>query len=157
MPYSIILQIATKYGLIGCVGFFILLIVVDRTGIFKAVRDEEGNFKKKFNATAWIGMTLMFGFLITVAWSSLIGLDKVVVLPSFVEYWLTAFITFFIIHLSDLIVIDIMLIVWWHPKFLNLPDTDYYTKSKPHIQGFFRGIPFGLVMTLLVSVIYFYL
>jgi len=157
MNYEIILQNASKYGFIGCFGFFAMLIVVDRTGIFKAVRDEEGNFRKKFNGTALLGMALMIAFMVSLFWWSNASLAKIYPFPTLWEYWLNSFFVFFIIHLFDLIVIDLMLIVWWHPKFLNLPDTDYYTKSQPHIQGFFRGIPFGLIITLLVSVLYYYL
>ena len=157
MNWQIIFQNALEYGMLGSLCFFVVLVVVSRTKIFEAVRDEEGNFRKGMSLKGLFGMGMMLALFVSIFWFSSVELAEKYIEPSFLVIWLNAFIVFFIIHLFDLIVIDWLLIIVWHPKFLNLPDTDYYTKLKPHIEGFFRGIPLGVTLTLVVSAIYYYL
>lgn len=145
---------ALNYGAIGCVLFFIILVIISRTKIFEAVRDEEGQFRKGISPKGIFGLSLMLGFFVGIIWWSTAGFAQTIEQPDFYLLWWNAFLTFMVIHLFDLVVIDLMLIVWWHPKFLNLPETDYYTKSAPHIKGFIKGIPLGAVLSMVISLLY---
>lgn len=53
-----------------------------------------------------------------------------------------------LVNLYDFVVLDYLVIVRWHPAFLELPDTDYYTTTRPHAEGFVRGMVIGLPATL---------
>jgi hypothetical protein len=75
--------------------------------------------------------------------------------PSLTHLWFYSFCVFMIIHIFDLIVLDYLIVIKWHPKFLNLPDTDYYKTFKPHLIGFFKGIPLGVIASLISSLLYF--
>ncbi len=145
---------ALNYGAIGSVLFFLILVIISRTKIFEAVRDEEGQFRKGIAPKGIFGLSLMLGFFVGIIWWSNASFAQIVENPDFYLLWWNAFLTFMVIHIFDLVVIDLMLIVWWHPKFLNLPDTDYYTKVRPHVQGFIKGIPLGAVLSMVISLLY---
>lgn len=143
-------------GLIGSLIFTLIIIVVGTTGIFDAIRDKEGKFKKELNWQSVLGFSLMLGFIIGLFyWSNWRFVNMVGEIPSLMTLWANAFGTFMVLHLFDLLILDYLIIVKWHPDFLNLPDTDYYTKFKPHLEGFFRGLPLGLVLSFLVSTLFF--
>ncbi|HMB62995.1 MAG TPA: hypothetical protein VKN36_07985 [Eudoraea sp.] len=133
-------------GGIGCVLFTIWLILFGLGGWVRHVRDKEGKFRKKWNWQGVLGMTVFAAFLLGVlVWGNLRLQMLSMEAPGFTLLFLNSFGIFFMIHLYDLIVIDYLLIVLWHPKLLNLPNTEYYTSIWPHIKGFAKGIPLGLV------------
>ena len=79
-------------------------------------------------------------------------LGAVTILESAVVLWAAwgvAYSIFFVINLYDFVVLDYLVIVRWHPAFLNLPDTDYYRTTRPHAEGFARGTLIGVPATLL--------
>ena len=132
----------------GALGSGILtaaLIVLRASGVVDATRDREGKFKR-LTAKGLIGFLTMV--LIVVGfptWGTLSVLDGDV--SSFWAAWGVAYGIFFVINLYDLVVLDYLVIVRWHPAFLELPDTDYYRTLRPHAEGFVRGSLMGLVAT----------
>lgn len=133
-------------GGIGCVLFTGWLILFGLSGWVKHVRDKEGEFRNKWNWQGVLGMAVFAAFLLGVlVWGNLRLQTLCMEPPRFTLLFLNSFGIFLMIHLFDLIVIDYLLIVLWHPKFLNLPNTEYYTSIRPHIKGFAKGIPIGLV------------
>ncbi|MEM1124859.1 MAG: hypothetical protein AAGJ18_30760 [Bacteroidota bacterium] len=107
-------------------------------GVAAAMRDEDGNFKKERNWKTVLGGLTSLSFLLGGwYWGNQYYIAALSTSPSFFFLWLNAFGIFMVIHLYDLIVIDYLVIVKWHPKFLNLPDTDYYNIMSSHIEGFF--------------------
>ena len=142
------------YGSIGCVLFTILLIIAGATGLASAVRDEEGKFRKKLTWKSALGFSLFMLFFCGIMYFGNVSLvDKNPEYNQFSILWLNAFGVFFVMHLYDLIVLDYLIIVKWHPKFLNLPNTDYYNTFRPHFEGFLRGIPLGAVVSLIVALL----
>jgi hypothetical protein len=140
-------------GAMGCIGFTLFLALMSYGGIASAMRDEAGNFKKERSLKSVVGsiafLCLLLGFL------SVVNINYVSSLPTeprFVKLWVNALSVFMIIHVYDLVVLDYLVIVKWHPKFLNLPDTDYYRTFRPHVIGFLKGIPLGLIVSLVSSV-----
>jgi hypothetical protein len=73
--------------------------------------------------------------------------------PGLRHLWINSFGVFFVIHLYDLIVLDYLIIVKWHPKFLKLPNTSYYRTFRPHVIGFLKGIPLGIIASLISSLL----
>ncbi|MEM6316829.1 MAG: hypothetical protein AAF960_04125 [Bacteroidota bacterium] len=154
----ILLENILKVGGIGCLLFTAYLLLMAYGGVAAAMRDEDGNFKKERNwKTVLGGVTSLLFFLGGLYyWGNQYYIAASLSTPSFFSLWLNAFGIFMVIHLYDLIVTDYLVVVKWHPKFLNLPDTDYYTIMSPHIEGFFKGLPLGMVVNLLVALFCFY-
>ena len=139
-------------GAIGSLIFTAIIVFVAYTGIADAVRDKEGKFKKEWNWKSVVGLSLMLGFIIGLLYCSNQRLETLVGAQlNWLTLWGNAFGTFMFLHLFDLLVLDYLIIVKWHPDFLKLPDTAYYQTFKPHLEGFFRGLPLGIVLSLLVS------
>jgi hypothetical protein len=141
-----------EVGLVGCAGFTCFLLIMAYSGIASEMRDEEGNFRKKRSLKSFFGAALFILFLFGLLYLGNVRLlNNTENTPGWVKLWLNGFGIFFIIHLFDLIVLDYLIVVKWHPRFLKLPDTDYYTSFKPHVDGFVRGIPIGIVASFLCS------
>ena len=138
-------------GAVGSVFFTIFLIFMATSGWAKSIRDEEGHFKKHWNWKAIAGMFLFVWFLLGILFwgnSRLLSVDGEI---SFVLLFLNGFGIFMFLHLYDLLVLDYLVVIKWHPKFLKLPNTAYYNSMKPHLQGFVRGIPIGIVAALIAA------
>lgn len=143
------MQHSLIWGLVGAIIFTILLILIAITGLAAAARDQEGRFKK-LSPKSVLGFGIFLIFLIGFpAWGVIDWLSTLGECPSFYQLWLHAFSIFFVVHLYDLLILDYLIIVRWHPKWMKLPDTAYYNEFRPHLIGFIRGIPFGIVTTLL--------
>ncbi|MCW5518029.1 hypothetical protein [Muriicola sp. Z0-33] len=141
-------------GAIGSGLFTCFLALFAISGWVKYLRDEAGRFQKKWN---WKAVSSVFIFIVLLLGILLWGNNRLGLYymdnPTSIALFLNAFGIFFFIHLFDLIIIDYFLIVKWHPKFLNLPDTEYYTTIKPHFIGFVRGLPFGIIGSILATAI----
>ena len=143
-----------KSGIVGIIVFTLLLVLMSKTGLASAVRDNNGKFKKELNwksiLAVLVSLTVMFGLLYVGNMSLANTLSES---PGFLKLFLNSFCIFLVIHIYDLVVLDYLIIVKWHPKFLKLPNTDYYTTMKPHYEGFIKGLPFGVIASLIVSLI----
>ncbi len=154
MPTPLFLQSILTTGGIGCLAFTVFLVLMACSGIAAEMRDEEGNRKKSRSLKSILGGTLFLVFLIGILLISNIYLIQHAEVPTgIVALWGHAFGVFMIIHLYDLIVLDYLVIVRWHPDFLHLPDTPYYTKFKPHLVGFAKGIPLGIGASFLAALL----
>lgn len=141
-----------KIGLIGSLIFLAIITFVGLSGIANATRDKEGNFRKKINAKSLFGFGLFISFVILLLHLGNKNLiDQLQYVPNFNILFLNSFGIYFFLMLFDLIILDYLIVVKWHPKFLNLPDTDYYTKFKPHLKGMGRGMALGVIFSAVVS------
>ena len=158
-------------GSIGCVIFTLFVILVAITGAFSSVRDDNGKFKIQITIKSLCAFGSFLIFLLTMLlWSNLryisIKLQKqqhqqnhqrqeieTTVPVSITNLWINSFCTFMIVNTYDLIVLDWLIVVKWHPKWANMPNTPYFTTMKPHIQGFLRGIIIGLLFSGFVSIV----
>jgi hypothetical protein len=146
-----------ELGLFGCIGFTGFLLVMSYSGIASAMRDEEGNFKKERNFKAMLGGILFFCFSLGLrCFANMKYANSLSNAPGFINLWINSFGVFFVIHIYDLVVLDYLVIVKWHPKFLNLPNTSYYRSFRPHFMGFLRGIPFGIIASLISTCIFLF-
>ena len=141
-----------RCGGVGCLIFTAFIFFISYTGIAAEMRDEEGKFRKRKNFKTFFGATIFLTFLLGILYFGNLNLIKSTEeSPGLLVLWINSFGIFFIIHLYDLIVLDYLIIVKWHPKFLKLPDTNYYRTMEPHLHGFVRGIPLGLIASFIVS------
>lgn len=141
-------------GGVGCIIFTGFLVFMAYSGIASAMRDENGNFKKDLNFKSILGAILFICFLLGILLvANLNYIQSQISSPTFIELWSNSLGVFFVIHIYDLLVLDYLVVVKWHPWFLNLPDTSYYKTMLPHIKGFFKGIPIGVIASLIASLI----
>jgi len=143
-------------GGVGCFIFTGFLLFMAYSGIAAAMRDEEGNFKKELNFKSILGAIMFVGFLLGILLAANMNyIQSQTASPTFIQLWCNSLGVFFVIHLYDLLVLDYLIIVKWNPRFLNLPNTGYYNTMRPHIKGFFKGIPIGVIASLISSLIAF--
>lgn len=145
-----------EIGAAGCVGFTGFLLFISYSGIASVMRDEDGKFRKELNFKSALGailfLSLLFGLL---CFANIRYANSLPTTPEFINLWINSFGVFFILHIYDLLVLDYLIIIKWHPKFLNLPNTNYYRSFQPHVIGFVKGIPFGIIVSLLSSLLTF--
>ena len=143
-----------KFGIAGSLVFFILLMILSFTGVFRAIRDSEGKFRKELNWESALGFGIFISLFFTLLYfgnQELINtMDQE---PGVKLLWVNAFSIFMIVHLFDLIVVDYLIVVKWHPNFLRLPKTPYYTTMKPHLKGFLKGLFFGAEISFIVALL----
>jgi len=143
-----------KLGALGCILFTVFLVLMSTSGIAAEMRDENGEFKKKLNFKSVLGAILFLCFLLSLLFFANINYSNLKPSnPSLIDLWINSFGVFFFIHLYDLLVLDYLIVVKWHPKFLNLPDTNYYRSFRPHVIGFLKGIPLGILASLIASLV----
>jgi hypothetical protein len=143
-----------EVGALGCVVFTGFLVFMAYSGIAAAMRDEEGKLKKEINPKSVIGTILVLGLILGLLFiANLKYADSLPTTPSLINLWINSLGVFFIIHVYDLIILDYLIIVKWHPKFLNLPNTSYYNSLRPHVIGFLKGIPLGIIASLIASLL----
>ena len=141
-------------GGVGCIIFTVFLLFMAYSGIASAMRDEEGNFKKDLNFKSTLGAIMFVGFLLGILLAANIYyIQSQTSSPTFIQLWCNSLGVFFVIHIYDLLVLDYLVVVKWHPRFLKLPNTSYYKTMRPHIKGFLKGIPIGVIASLIASLI----
>ena len=145
MPLAGITLGVLLWGGLGSLLFTGLLFLMRAFGVTDAARDREGRFRR-LSLKSLVGfasvLVLMVGFP---------ALGSVTILERAISLWAAwgvAYGIFFVINLYDFVVLDYLIIVRWHPTFLNLPDTDYYNTTRPHAEGFARGTLIGIPATL---------
>ena len=143
-----------EIGVAGCVGFTSFLLFMSYSGIAATMRDEDGKFRKEINFKSALGAILFLCFLLGLLFFANVKYaNSLPTAPGFIHLWINSFSVFFIIHIYDLLVLDYLVVTKWHPKFLNLPDTNYYRSFRPHAIGFLKGIPIGIIASLISSLL----
>lgn len=143
-----------EIGALGCIVFTGFLLLMSYSGIASAMRDEEGKFIKEKNFKSVLGAIMFLCFLFGLLFFANIKYtNSLSTKPELIDLWINSLGVFFIVHIYDLIVLDYLIIIIWHPKFLNLPNTGYYRSFRPHVIGFFKGIPLGIIASLISSIL----
>jgi hypothetical protein len=125
------------------------------SGIASSMRDEEGAFRKEVTFKSVLGALLFICFLLGLLFfANITYSNSLADPPSLINLWVNALGVFFVVHIYDLLVLDYLIVVKWHPKFLNLPNTSYYRTLRPHIVGFFKGISLGILASLIASLLF---
>lgn len=127
-------------GGLGCVGFTLLLAGAAASGMFDGIEDFERRFRRPRPSFA-LGVLVALAFI--VGFPALAVVPYAAELPTFGHRWLASYVVFQVVNLYDLLVIDLLVVVWWHPAFLHIPDAPYFTTARPHVVGFFRGSLLG--------------
>ena len=143
-----------EIGALGCVVFTGFLLFMAYSGIASAMRDEEGKFRKEINFKSVLGGIMFLFFLLGLLFIANVRYtNSLPTTPGLINLWINSLGVFFIVHIYDLLVLDFLIVVKWHPKFLNLPNTSYYRSFRPHVIGFLKGIPLGIIASLISSLL----
>ena len=143
-----------EIGAIGCVVFTGFILFMAFSGIASAMRDEEGKFRKEKNFKSALGAIMFLCFLFGLLYIANVKYaNSLSTTPGLINLWINSLGVFFVIHIYDLVVLDYLVVVKWHPKFLNLPNTSYYKSFRPHMIGFLKGIPLGIIASLISSLL----
>jgi hypothetical protein len=119
-----------------------------------AVRTSEGEFD--FKSADWASRLLVFGILgilIGVPMWGTFQITQSLQSPSFLTIFLISYAIYLLINIWDLVVIDYLLVVRWHPAAIDIPDTPYFTTMRPHLLGFGRGCILGIFLCLVTTTI----
>ena len=117
------------WGGVGSVIFTIVLLLMRSLGVTDAARDPEGKFKR-VSLRSFVGFASVVGLMIGFPAAGTLAILEPEAL-SFWTAWGVAYGVYFIINLYDFVVLDYLVVVRWHPGFLQLPDTDYYRTTRP--------------------------
>jgi hypothetical protein len=156
-PPEIIIYLIT-WGIIGAVLFSFFIIFVFRSGVVYTTRNEDGLLKEKIPLRGYLTpavfLLCIVGFLVM---ANYFGLARQNFRLNFGPLYLLNLVLYLILFLFDTIVIDGLVLGYWRPEFLRLPNAMGWDSMKVHI---IKSIPvgafFGLMIALLSTTISFY-
>jgi uncharacterized membrane protein AbrB (regulator of aidB expression) len=97
-------------------------------------------------------LLVMVGALAAAVWS----LPSTGLTPTFGTVFICAFLVAFVFNVFDLLVIDWLLVVAWHPAWFIPPGTEGDAANRDirfHFKGFLKGLGFSLAAGLMTAVI----
>ena len=144
LPINILLPYLLIWGLIGCVLFFILVVILFRTGLVYTARKPDGTLKEKIPLSGKAAMLILpVTYFIFQVLSNYIGLSRQGIRVNFGLLFLLNYAVYLILFLFDTFFIDGFVLAIWRPDFLELPDEMGKESMKKHI---LLSIPIGLVL-----------
>ena len=144
------------WGLIGCGLFFIIVVVLFRTGIVYTARKEDGTLKDEIPVTGKLAMLILpLNYWILQTTANYFGLVQQNISLRYWELFLLNYGVYLILFLFDTVFIDGFVLSIWRPAFLQLPDAMGKESMKKHILisipiGLFIGIILTLISTTLI-------
>jgi hypothetical protein len=139
------------WGTIGCIIFFLIVLLFFRTGIVYTARKPDGTLKEDIPISARLAMLILpIGFLIFQLISNYFGLVFRDLKLSFVNLFLLNFLIYTILFMFDTVFIDGFVLSIWRPNFLELPDEMGKESMQKHI---LISIPIGIVIGLVLTLI----
>jgi len=154
---EVVCYLAT-WGIIGSALFSLFVIFVFRTGVVYNARDEDGLLKEKIPIQGYLAsigfLVLIVFFLVT---ANYFGLIQKGFRLSFGGLYALNLVLYLILFLFDTIVIDGLVLGYWQPGFLKLPQAMGWDSMRKHMR---KSIPagafFGLIITLVSTVLTYY-
>ena len=133
------------WGSMGCGIFTIIVIAFCRTGVPWAPRS---SLKSVLGSIIILGGIMAIQIL-----SNYFGLNLQAITLDFWTLFFLNYGLYYFLFLFDTLVIDILVIVIWHPKFLKLPENEVTTSLKYHLKTLPAGTIIGAGITILTSLI----
>ncbi len=133
------------WGVIGSILFTILVGVFFLTGIiYAAVENPDPKTKKK----GMIGsLIILIGIIFVQSISTIISLDSNLDNADFIGIFVLNYALYLLLFLYDTLIIDIVILVKWHPDFLQLPDEEVFNSATYHLKTLIPGSIIGLAVT----------
>ena len=158
MTFGEVLSYLVLWSFVGSLAFSSFVVFAFRTGIVYSARNEDGLLKEKIPLRGYLVMAgflfCIVGFLLLANYIGLASRGFQLGLGALFALNLALFL---ILFLYDTIVIDGLVIGYWRPGFLKLPDSMGWESMRTHmLKSIPAGIVFGLVISGISSVISFF-
>ena len=138
------------WGIIGSLLFTIIVFIFYLTGIiYAAVENPDPITKKKGQIGSLI---ILIGIVSIQCISTVTSLTDFLEKNDLIGLIVLNYLLYLILFLFDTIIIDILILVKWHPNFLRLPDEEVFTSVTYHLKTLIPGSILGFVITV-ISVI----
>jgi len=133
------------WGFVGSVLFTIIVYLFFLTGvIYAAIENPDPKTKKK----GMIGsLIILIGIILIQSVSTISSLDSYRGNADFISVFILNYALYLILFFYDTIIIDIVILVKWHPDFLHLPDEEVFTSVSYHLRTLIPGSILGLAVT----------
>ena len=139
------------WGLLGCSLFFILVVLLFRTGLVYTARKEDGTLKDEIPTKGKLAMLIVpVSYLILQFVSIRFGLVRRDVYLNFGSLYLLNFGIYLILFLFDTGFIDGFVLTIWRPAFLLIPAAMGKESLRKHI---LISLPIGLLVGVFVNLI----
>ncbi|MFC1997423.1 hypothetical protein ACFLXI_07435 [Chloroflexota bacterium] len=139
------------WGLIGCALFFILVVVLFRTGSVYSARKLDGTLKDVIPLSGKLAMLILpISYLVFQVLSNYIGLVQQGTTLNYGQLFPLNYGIYLILFLFDTFFIDGFVLAIWRPAFLQLPDEMGKESMKKHI---LISIPVGLFIGAILTLI----
>lgn len=149
-PREIIIYLVT-WGLIGAVIFSIFVIFVFRTGVVYTARNEDGLLKEEIPLRGYLTSGIfVLCIIVFLVLANYLGLTRQNIRLSFGALYSLNLVLYLILFLFDTIVIDCMVLGYWRPAFLQLPEAMGWESMKVHIV---KSIPVGCFFGLIIALV----
>lgn len=128
-------------GLIASLLFTGLLLVHHFFGPGPDVRDERGKkqIPREYRTFVIVEMIAIITLLVGASSLGVIRLAELSPGAGVMPQIAAAYLVLWIVNLWDLVVIDWALLIRFRPRWLIVPETDYYTLVRPHFMGWLAG------------------
>ena len=144
MNMSTVLSYLLIWGLTGCVIFFIIVVILFRTGLVYTARKLDGTLMEDIPISGKLAMLILpVSYLVFQIISNYFGLVRQGFLLNFWQLFMLNYGLYLILFLFDTFFIDGFVLPIWRPAFLQLPNEMGKESMKRHI---LISIPVGLVI-----------
>ncbi|PWI46737.1 hypothetical protein CEE45_15215 [Candidatus Heimdallarchaeota archaeon B3_Heim] len=145
MASLLVINYLLVWGSIGSVLFTILVVIFLLTGVlYAAVENPDPKTKRK----GMIGsLIILLGIIFIQSISTISSLGSYRGNADFMAIFVFNYVLYLILFLYDTLIIDILILVKWHPNFLRLPDEEVFTSAKYHLKTLIPGSILGLPLT----------
>jgi hypothetical protein len=142
------------WGIIGSFLFTIIVILFFLTGIIYAAVENPDPYTKRKGVIG--SLIILCGIIIIQIVSTITSLNSYINNGDFKGVFISNYFLFLVLFLYDTLIIDIMILVKWHPEFLHLPNEEVFTSAKYHFKTLIPGTIIGLAITT-ISVLIIYI
>ena len=148
---SKILSFMLIWGLIGCFLFFVLVVILFRTGVVYTARKQDGTLKDRIPLRGKFAMLIIpISLTIFLLLANKISLAQNNIVLNLWQIFTLNYILYLILFLFDTIFIDGFTLVIWRPEFLKIPDEMGGKSTRKHI---LVSLPIGLFLGVILSII----
>jgi hypothetical protein len=92
-------------------------------------------------------LIILIGIIIVQSGSTISSLENYLSNSDFISIFVLNYALFLILFLYDTLIIDILILVLWHPEFMHLPDEEVFTSVSYHLKTLIPGTILGLFIT----------
>jgi hypothetical protein len=158
MSLGEIIRYLVTWGIVGAILFSLFVILVFRSGLVYDTRNEDGLLKDKIPLRGYLTTGLfvltIVGFLLL---ADYFGLVRQNIQLGFGALFLLNMGLYLILFFFDTIVVDGLVLGYWRPAFLLLPEAMGWDSMKVHIiKSLPVGALFGLMFALVSTLITYY-